>query len=457
MSIRLRVGFLLLWFPILLMAQNNNAVRKINDLLISFKANRGDVFFPEIYLRIKNSARKLNADPALSGDKHASIDLPTLINDLMQKIQDARTAQQTFAFVLDVRDDALNVGATTFAPDILIRADKKLQKAAEILVRKNSKSALAVGEEARRLYLEAESETIRKSLLGQVGILIQESEDLGARDYAPQTYRLATQLQAQLEQMIDQKDFNNPELGLKAKQASSTAKKLLWIIQTIDRSHRDKKQWEQFLLSLEEKLGKIGEQLGSRVDFSDGIEGVLEDYLTLSETRKEEEQQLRKRVVELEHRQNELEKKLAQFQDAAENKKMLRTKIESIKKRFASEPFSIEEENNSLKITVPRISFRGGRSEFVPSFLKIMDKIALAVSYFPGKKIYINLLQTGPGNAEYNNNLAQKRAAAVKLYLQSKYFIRDEMITATGNYVNAQENESGTSIRVEIKIDLSGG
>lgn len=454
---RLRVGFLLLWFPVLLAAQtNNNAVQKIDDLLISFKANRGDVFFPEIYLKIKNSVRKLKADPTFSGEENSAIDLPTLINDLMQKIQDSRTAQQTFAFVLDVRDDALNVGATTFAPDILVRADKKLQKAAALLVRKNSKSALAVGEEARRLYLEAESETIRKSLLGQVGILIQESEDLGARDYAPQTYRLATQLQAQLEKMIDQKDFNNPELGQKAKQASNTAKKLLWIIQTIDQSHREKKQWERFLLNLEEKLSKIGKQLGSGADFSDGIDGVLDDYLTLSKNKKQEEERLRKRVVELEHRQNELERKLARLQDANENKKMLQAKIASVKKLLASEGFSVQEDDRFLKINVPTIPFRVGRAEFRPSFLKAMDKIALAVSYFPERKIYIHLQQFGQGNAEYNNNLTQKRATAFKLYLQSKFFIKDELITATGNFVPAGKTGSAPLIRGEVRIDLSG-
>ncbi len=76
---------------------------------------------------------------------------------------------------------------------------------------------------------------------------------------------------------------------------------------------------------------------------------------------------------------------------------------------------------NTGVITTSKINFESNKDEFLPGTKKVIDEIGAVLVRWPDAKIEIGGHTDAQGAAEYNQKLSEKRAAAVRAYLVSKY------------------------------------
>ena len=105
------------------------------------------------------------------------------------------------------------------------------------------------------------------------------------------------------------------------------------------------------------------------------------------------------------------------------------------------------------------VEFDYGKAVVEPKYYKDIQSITKVMKKYPDMKIIVEGHTDNVGGKEYNHNLSQKRAEAVKKIMVTKFNIKPSRLTAKGfGYSkpiehNATEEGRQNNRRVEVSID----
>ena len=441
------------FFVAVVIANNSPYVSQIEEIIISIKLNRGDVLFFDRfsqykaqYERLKTISKERVVTPVEESDLSQ---LATLFEEILR---DTEYLKPYLNGILEVREKALLNSAKDYAPELFEKADNDLRKLANQFLLKIPSGVELKIDEVAILYRQAEFEALRNKLLSEVRILFEESKDLEAEKLAPQSYNKVSNLIREVEIILQEKNYEDYSLSLKATRLLQESRHLLHLVQLAQRVNHDQTAFEQYILELEKSVGKLGEILKVEPQFGNGIKDYLGKLEIFTEELKNENQSLKKNNEILVDSLNALSQEIRYLEKELGRKRNFTEKVDNISKLLSDYSIKVIENHNNIVLRLNGVEFPPGKIQIDEGTQIKLQKIGESLHYFPSSTINVRLGQSAGGNAQYSKALAEQRAKAVALIIQSAGFIKDDRIRSEGILIDNHLNPGHIIIDVIVEL-----
>jgi len=448
------VLFCLTIFCTLGFSQTGVIFQEISELFISLRFNRGDVLFPEKFARYRAEFDDLKT---MSNQQIATSEETENISRLRKNLEELNTQAESikphFSDILEVRDDALENGANDFAPAAFNDAEESLLKLAQKSVDKISGDFQARKNEIMAKYRKAQFEAIGNNLLSEVRILIKESEDLDASKYAPRTYTLVKDLLAEVNAILANQEYENPELKQKAAQLSEESLHLLSIVQLAQKIRSSDDALESYLLDLESEIDQMAEPLNSQPEFGNGVKRALENLTNLINEQQALKASLNERVKVLSDSVRYLYDENLKLMGQLQHRSDITEQTRRLNQELS--PFGVKtiQENNHITLRTNGIRFDFGKIQISEQSRKVLEKIGTAMRSLALSSVKITLGQSSGGNFQYSKSLAEQRASAVALVIQTTSYLPTNKISTEGIIINSPLDTGHAIVDIILEFD----
>ncbi len=448
------VLFCLIIFCTLGLSQTGVIFQEISELFISLRFNRGDVLFPEKFARYRAEFDDLKT---MSNQQIATSEETENISRLRKNLEELNTQAESikphFSDILEVRDDALENGANDFAPAAFNDAEESLLKLAQKSVDKISGDFQARKNEIMAKYRKAQFEAIGNNLLSEVRILIKESEDLDASKYAPRTYTLVKDLLAEVNAILANQEYENPELKQKAAQLSEESLHLLSIVQLAQKIRSSDDALESYLLDLESEIDQMAEPLNSQPEFGNGVKRALENLTNLINEQQALKASLNERVKVLSDSVRYLYDENLKLMGQLQHRSDITEQTRRLNQELS--PFGVKtiQENNHITLRTNGIRFDFGKIQISEQSRKVLEKIGTAMRSLALSSVKITLGQSSGGNFQYSKSLAEQRASAVALVIQTTSYLPTNKISTEGIIINSPLDTGHAIVDIILEFD----
>jgi len=228
--------------------------------------------------------------------------------------------------------------------------------------------------------------------------------------------------------------------------AGDQFKHATWIAGGTKTLDDDLVNFEAMILKHEEKLAILAEQLGIVPDFSAGFTPVAEDMLAA--------------VVALEADRMDLEATAA-----LEPLKEQENKVKKVQSMYSPGEYSAGEaevvvSDGKLVVHLYQMSFASGSAQIQPEDFNTLTKVKRTLRVFPENAAVIEGHTDSTGDSDFNFDLSQRRADAVRSYLLSNMSRDESAISAVGygpsRPVADNSSEEGRAMnrRIDVVIYL---
>ena len=454
---RLILMIFLLGVLLLLPAQEPLEIGQIEELTLSIHQSSGDILFPKKFNEYFDQFRKIKdlslQRPLSDVEKSDLKNLYQLFEELSR--QTDRIKPYVIS-ILEARDDALANEANDFSPQPFQRADKSLQELAEKFEKKIPGNSQELINRCIQLYKEAEFEAVRNKLLSEVRILLQESQELDAEKVAPQSLNKVNSLLVEVEEILNARRYNDPTLSEKAAQLLEESKHLLFIVQQNQQLRRENAAFENYSLQLEQTTGRIAGLLQIDSSFSNGVQQVLknielslQDLQNELQRQKDQNQLLQDSIARITEEMESMRIKLVKDQVISEKVEELKTQLSPLNVKVVYQEHQVILRLNSLQFPL-------GKLQPTEDDQNRLQKIGEALRTFPLESALIRLIQKPGGNAQYNQNLAEQRAASVAFIIQNSSYLPDFQVRAEGLVRENQMNSGNALLEILIELPANG-
>jgi len=380
---------------------------------------------------------------------------------LINAEKSAAVARKTLAQAIESRRLARVAGATELGKQY-DKVETRFQKLTAA-VEKNStyyteKHVLKVSEAFRDLELIA----IKKKTIGEVGKVIQQAKESGAKKYAPQALEKAQRHYSETDEFIAANRYETDEMQKRANTAMFFAKRT--IVMTDLNKLLENVTPEETSLWVERIIEKITSNLLARdsrdLDMDSQVANILDSIATLQENNKLITQKLVSTQNILEETKTvtdtqiqALSQALASYENKSRQdkktkerilaeKKATETKLESerqfnqkfikIQNNFRSNEAEVYKRGNQLIIRLKGMKFPIGQAYIMPENYRLLTKVQRAIGEFENPSAVIEGHTDSTGLKEANDILSQQRANAVKEYLIANGTIPANKIASRG-------------------------
>lgn len=131
--------------------------------------------------------------------------------------------------------------------------------------------------------------------------------------------------------------------------------------------------------------------------------------------------------------------------------------LENAKQRGAE----IKEEGDQIKVTFRKVTFDPNKTDIKPEFQSTLEEIALALATRqPNATLKVQGHTDSSGTDDYNKQLSERRAVAVKTFLVSKGLANEQVLSeGLGEAVPVAQNTSpeGRALNRRVELLISGG
>ena len=382
---------------------------------------------------------------------------------LNKAFKTAEVGKVTFARVLEVRNDAVQVSSEKNVPVLWKKAEEKLREAGEELEDGDVNDARDAANIAEGYFKDAELESIKIAWLVETRKQIEKAEDQNIGKNAPVTLALSKQLVKQCEKELNENRYDTDLPRSLAKQAQYEINHAFFINRFV-RNFEDKDQTlESLILSTEKEFMKIAAAIGNEPAFDNGFapvaDGIVEHAAALkTETVKQKETiaALEQEVKLLKDELSGLTSEKSELAGKMEKLNMIKEKYAAVEKIFSSDEAQILRKENDIIIRLVGLSFDVGQSVIKPEDFGLLTRLQKAIKEFPEGKISIEGHTDSFGSDASNLNLSQQRADAVTQYLLANMTIDRSRITSTGygETVPIANNETNEGRAKNRRIDL---
>jgi outer membrane protein OmpA-like peptidoglycan-associated protein len=182
---------------------------------------------------------------------------------------------------------------------------------------------------------------------------------------------------------------------------------------------------------------------------------------TYKATLEQKSEQLAQRSERVAEQSSEYAQQLNQTQQQLQDRDQKLEEVQQAAQRAEQELRQMEamrEEAGRLIISMSGVLFETGSSDLSDLARNRLDTVARALAAYPDREIVVEGHTDAQGNDETNRELSQKRADAVRQYLESKGVPADRIRSVgqgESNPVASNDNPEGRAInrRVEIVVD----
>ena len=390
---------------------------------------------------------------------------------LDEAVQRARTL---WADLLQLRAQALAVGAPTAAAQDFKRADNVLYAAAGKLEVGRQDAARRQAGEARGLYDRARKTALKVTLLQPARDLVARLDPMKGRDYVPRSYARALDAVAAAEKLIDERGAADAGVQAAAAEATSQAQHAMYLLEriytTCDGTPQDR--LETTILDWEETLRGVMQRRGLPVSFDRGFDPPLQALGAETERLRADLDRLRGSLAqstgiadstlrqvenlrfELRERATELAE-LRRLQEEVQN-------IQHIQAMFTREEGRVLLADRDIILRVHGLRFASGKADIPPEDAPLLDKVVQVVKSLPGSRLVIEGHTDARGKPEANLELSEARAKTVRDYLVQFAGANPAHITTIGYGAsrpvasNDTEEERALNRRIEIIVSRPG-
>jgi OOP family OmpA-OmpF porin len=434
--------------------QEISPILEIEKLIISVRSRYGDVLYAEDFFKLKQLFEELKSQ--VEGRDMTDIEKREALEiaQALEKIGSAAEKSRPYlSEILHAREEAIANSSEDFAPEQFQKAEEALHKLAEIFEEDMPENAERQISEDLLLYRQAQYQAIRNKLLSEVRILLRESKDLGAQKLAPKTLILVSELLQEVEQILDQKLFNDPSLPEKAARLSAESQHLLNLVQIARRVERDISALEEFILNLEEKIREITTLLDYNPEFFDGISPVLDDIYSSIAELKSENARLFEQNRLLEDSLQAKNEILFELQQKLEKKEDLAQKIARLQNNVDDYGVAVWQQGKEIILRLRGIQFEPGKITVDDELKTVLEIIGRSIQEFSNNNMVVRIGQVAVGNQDYNISLALQRAKSVALILQTAGFIPENRLRSEGILLSPSSEPQYAIL--EIIIDMN--
>ncbi len=428
-------------------ADGLNSLQSLDQLMVELKNHQGDVLYPEAFSQLQNNINQFRKNSATLSPENFDGEIKQLSTKLNRWVLIAEKAQKYLVDVIDIRERTLAIGGEDLPGNILDRAEAQFRIAADhFRLQKSSDAA----QKARLLYQKAEKAAIRDHLIGEVRILLRESIELGAKKFAPVNYKKTRQLFRQVETLLSEKTTDYAKLSAKSQRLKENAQLLLFLVQTIHPLYESPANAEPFLVKIKDQLTYLSKQLDTNLPFKDDLSSAFSTLFEAIQNLKRENNYLAQRNTELEQAKLELEHELISFKSISDQKRLVQQKINRVKTLLLQQ---VDEHNGVLKMHPDAIQFVNSTDQLTEQSKKHLQKFASVLREFPGSQITIQYMMYSNKNYLRDQNIASKRAEAIREFLCERWKFAQENIQAVGLVFNSGEDYFPKN-KLEISLDL---
>ncbi|MCB0277769.1 MAG: OmpA family protein [Calditrichaeota bacterium] len=403
-------------------------LKRLESAITDLQENRGDVLFPEAFRKIQNELRSFHQHLNDLTPVDRSVQATQLITELQSWIAAAERIRPNLIPLLDLRDRVQLVDAYEFARNPFQEADLALNQAATDFLRNANGDAKNQVRRAERFYLQAEREAIRNSLLGQVRILLLESEDLDAKTYSPKslqtTRRLLALVERQVERPEDQAALSRNSLDL-----LKMSRQLLRRVKILNTVYADPANGEDILLAIEAETEKAAGQLDLKLVPEASLAEQLSSVNLSLETLRTEEDLLQAQLGNLNQERVDLETELKQYRSNRDWSEATRQKVARLKEELGD---VVREDGGFLTLTLSPFRFADDVDQLNANHQAELLPLISALQIFPQQTILVRYFQSAIGGSDYGGDLANRRAEAIEDFLRAKNAAPDQQIKAMG-------------------------
>lgn len=472
-----RIGyvFIVLWIlSLLLYAQQDlrtSLFAEADEALKQVRQTSADILSPQNYERGMEAYIKAEKD-LKKGKNLEDIrqNLKTATTYFRKAIENSRLSAVSLQNVVKAREDAISAHADQSVPKLWEEAEKKFKEAAISMEKGDLKKSREKGEEAEKLYREAELEAIKINYLADTWNLIEKARKSDVDKKAPTTLNKAEELVKQAEKMLNENRYDTDEARDLAKKANYEARHAFYLSNSIRQMEKKDVSLEELLLLAEEPLQRIASALDMNVEFDRGFneptEKIIAKIRFLSDSLENSNQRindLEQSIADLKARIEEMQNLLGGLhQEQTELEKKIQLQ-EEIRRRFAEmeqifdrSEAKVLREGQNIIIRLIGLNFDVGKSVIRPDHFTLLTKVQQAIKMFENADIEIQGHTDSYGSDEVNLKLSQERAEAVRAYLLANMAISPDRLTAVGYGENVPiaNNETAEGRKKNRRIDI---
>jgi len=368
-------------------------------------------------------------------------------------IEVTKLANIIFNDVKAARDDAIVAEAHKHASESWGFAERMFEEAAEILEGGNTVESKSKGNEAEKLYRNAELEAIQSKHMQETWSLLRKVEAIEAENYSPKTLKKIRNLVQQAETLLNKHRYDTDEARQLAQQAKYEANHAIYLVETIKKLEQAENTFEELLLESEKPLQIIAETFDKTVQFDQGTDiptqEIVQAIINLQDENadfvitindknseisvlKEHIDSLKTYIASMETRLSKLSSSEKDLAAIIEQQRIRQEKIARIKTSFTSEEGTTLWESDNIIIRLHGLNFLPGSSRIEPQDFSLLTKLLYAIREFPNSKLTIEGHTDSQGKNEDNRRLSIERAEAVRQYILANTNIFPNRISAEG-------------------------
>lgn len=435
------------------------------------KSSQGELFAPEHFEDAVDNYRDAE-EYFKKGKRISSINeyLKKAVDNFNKTIEISRRASELFSKSLAAKYDALNVGADKYDSRTWEDAETILKDAIEENEDNDIKNAKVYATKSETLFRQAELTTIKISHLQKVWKKLEKLDDMGSRNYAPNTFLKAKKIAKQVEIELEKQPYGNDQARELVKEADYEAEHALYLSGLIADLHNKDITFEYIINSMENHVSSISTELGITPRYDKGLKGPVKSIIdeikeykknqTINEAKiramKAEINELNLTEEELRVRQRKAEQELKNKKEILLRQKIKNQKIQKISASFTSEEGKVLMHGENIIIRLYGVTFPSGKSVIDYKYFALLSKVRNTFAEFPGCKVIIEGHTDSVGSDSVNQTLSMERAEAVRQYILANSKIDSKRIKAVG-YGESKpiaSNESKFSQAKNRRIDV---
>ncbi|OGG46018.1 MAG: hypothetical protein A3F84_26025 [Candidatus Handelsmanbacteria bacterium RIFCSPLOWO2_12_FULL_64_10] len=395
--------------------------------------------------------------------------------------QNVVISRSLFAGVMAARQDALKANAPEFAKEAYEAASRRFTEAASSVEGGDVEAAKRRGAEAEEMFKKAELTAIQASIVGNVRKLLEYAGNLKADSYAPRTVASARSLLTEAEKQITSNRYDRNVAREKAEQAEYQAQIAIHLSRLFPTLDADAKKREDFILALQDSIGRVSEEIGFPVRFDQGFDAALSTLRLAARNLRQEGQslsqnlaartkesasraaeidRLRRELAVLKGQKEELAAREAAQAQALAAREAFEQKIRGIEGLFSADEGTVIRQGDNLIVRLHGLTFKSGSAQLTPQNFLMLAKVQSAIREFPDAAVEVGGHTDSAGNDDYNQVLSERRAQAVRDHLLKSLNLPEGQITAVGYGEtkpvanNATEEGRARNRRIDIVMTL---
>jgi OOP family OmpA-OmpF porin len=354
-------------------------------------------------------------------------------NEALRKaMESTRIAEVTLATVIKARTDAESADAENFASKFWQEGTRRFSVAAKRLEQGNVKRAQVTGAEAEKILREAELEAIKANYLNGARTLLTQAEQSGVERYAPKTLTKARQLLEQASTELTQSRYD-PDLPRRmAREAQYEASHAIYLADLIRKTRNRQLDIEDVLLELETPVIEIGSALDMAVRMDKGYQAPTAEIIKQVTELRVSSENMTQDLGQLNMELAELQEELGGTSERMQAHERVRQQMSQLESLFQPGEARILREQNDVVVRLTGLSFRSGQWVIDSEYFDLLRQVQDAIDTFPNSTVVVQGHTDSNGADDANRGLSQRRADAVRQYLQANMGLPAWRLDAVG-------------------------